>query len=61
MAEIKFDHAVIYNGVLYPANTPIEEKKTVAKATVSETEKVEAPKKATKKAGVKGNDNGGTI
>ena len=22
----KFDHAVIYNGVFYPANTPIEVK-----------------------------------
>ena len=24
---IKFDHAVIYNGVYYPANTEIEEKR----------------------------------
>lgn len=39
-----YDHAVIYNGVIYPANTPIEE-------TV-ETEKV---KKPTKKA-VKSDD-----
>lgn len=27
MAKIKFDHAVIYNGVLYPAGAEIEEKK----------------------------------
>lgn len=27
MAKIKFDHAVIYHGVYYPANTEIEEKK----------------------------------
>ena len=26
METVKFDHAVIYNGVLYPANTPIEVK-----------------------------------
>lgn len=26
MAKIKFDHAVIYNGVFYPANTEIEAK-----------------------------------
>lgn len=24
-----YDHAVIYNGVFYPANTPIEEEKAV--------------------------------
>lgn len=39
-----YDHAVIYDGVFYPANTPIEVKET--------TEKVaETPKK--KKGGVK--------
>ena len=26
MAKIKFDHAVIYNGVIYPADTEIEVK-----------------------------------
>ena len=26
MAKIKFDHAVIYNGVFYSANTEIEKK-----------------------------------
>lgn len=33
--EKTFDHAVIYNGVLYPANTPIKVKEV----------KTEAPKK----------------
>lgn len=44
-----YDHAVIYNGVLYPAYTEIEvkEEKTV------ETETVKKPKKKA----VKSNDN----
>lgn len=42
-----FDHAVIYNGVLYPANTPIE---------VKEEKAVETPKTTAKKGGAK-NDN----
>lgn len=29
-----FDHAVIYNGVFYPPNTPIEEKEPEKKAVV---------------------------
>ena len=45
-----FDHAVIYNGVLYPANTPIKVKETKAAEKAAET-----PKKATK-GGAK-NDN----
>ena len=53
-----YDHAVIYNGVLYPANTPIEVKEE--KATVSEKETVETPKKPAKKGGVK-NDDKGTV
>ena len=56
MGKIKFDHAVIYDGVFYPANTPIEEKKVVA-----EKETTETPEKVTKKAGAKDNDNKGTI
>lgn len=43
MAKIKFDHAVIYHGVYYPANTEIEEKKD---------------KKQDKKEQVNTNDNG---
>lgn len=39
MAKIKFDHAVIYNGVLYTANTEIEEKEP-EKETKSEKETV---------------------
>ena len=42
MAKI-FDHAVIYGGKFYPANTPIEE--TTEKNTV-----VDKPKKTAKKA-----------
>ena len=38
-----FDHAVIYDGVLCPANTPIEVKEV----------KAEAPKKAAQKGGAK--------
>lgn len=44
--EIKtFDHAVIYNGTFYPANTPIK---------VADKEKEETPVKK----GVKQNDKG---
>jgi hypothetical protein len=43
-----YDHAVFYNGVLYPANTPIEEKEVVANYETTET-----PKKPTKKGGGK--------
>lgn len=50
MAKI-YDHAVIYNGVLYPANTPIKEKKVA-----SENETTERPKKSVEKAGAKDND-----
>lgn len=47
MAEITFDHAVIYNGVFYPANEKIiaDDKK------VKEAE--ETPKEKNKKKGVK--------
>ena len=38
-----FDHAVIYNGVLYPANTPIKVKEAKAADKAAE-----APKKAAK-------------
>lgn len=44
-----FDHAVIYNGVLYPANTPIEVKE---KAVTEENTVTETPKKA-KRGGAK--------
>ena len=44
-----YDHAVIYNGVLYPANTPIEVKE-------EKPVKTETVKKPTKKA-VKSDDN----
>ncbi len=44
MSTITFDHAVIYNGVLYPANTPITE------------DKPKTEKKPTKKGGAKDND-----
>ena len=40
-----YDHAVIYNGVLYPANTPIEDK---AEKGVKKT--------ASEKGGAKKND-----
>ena len=49
-----YEHAVIYNGVLYPANTPIEvkeEKQAVKKETV---------KKSAKKT-VKNDDTTGTV
>lgn len=56
MAKTKtYPHAVIYGGVFYPANTPIE---VVEKEDVSE--KKEAPKKTTKKAVAK-DDNKGTV
>ena len=42
-----YDHAVIYNGVFYPANTPIE---------VKEEKSAETVKKPAKKA-VKSDDN----
>lgn len=45
-----YDHAVIYNGVFYPANTPIE----VKEATSSKKEQVEPPTK--KKGGVKNDE-----
>lgn len=45
MAKV-YDHAVIYNGVLVPANTPIEEKAGTTKA----------PKTANEKGGAKQND-----
>lgn len=45
----KFPHAVIYNGVFYPANTPIEEPEE--KVEKEPEEKVEKPK------GRKKNDN----
>ena len=46
-----YDHAVIFNGVFYPANTPIEVKEE--KTTETKTETV---KKPAKKA-VKSDDN----
>ena len=50
----KFDHAVIYNGKFYPANTPIEvdEEKPVDQATpeTAGVEQTEAPKPKTEKA-----------
>lgn len=45
-----YDHAVIYNGVYYPANTPIEVKE---EKTISKKETVEKPKKKA----VKSDDN----
>lgn len=51
MATKIFDHAVIYNGVFYPANTPIEDKNETK--TVSKEEIVETPKKPAKKGGAK--------
>lgn len=66
MSKIKFDHAAIYGGVFYPANTPIEVKEDKApeqgdtEAPVNE--ETEAPKKAKgKKAGAKDNDNSGAV
>ena len=63
MAKTKtFPHAVIYNGVFYPANTEIkvaEEKATVditVDKAVDETVAKPKPKKAVKK-----NDNEGTV
>lgn len=50
MAKI-YDHAVIYNGIFYPANTPIEVKDE--KPVVANTETTETPKKPAKKGGVK--------
>ena len=38
----KFSHAVIYNGVFYPANTPIEEPEEV-KEPEQEPEEVKEP------------------
>lgn len=59
MGKITFDHAAIYGGVLYPANTPIEVKETPKnKALQGDTE---APKKVTKKAGAKDNDDSATV
>lgn len=46
MAKIKFDHAAIYNGVFYPANTEIEVKEP-KKAKAPETTE---PKKETVKS-----------
>lgn len=49
-----YDHAVIYNGVFYPAGASIEcaeEKKAV-------TEPTETPKKAARKGGAKKHDGG---
>lgn len=40
MAKVKFDHAVIYNGVFYPADTEIE---------VKEPKKAEPKKEAVTK------------
>lgn len=48
MAKIKFDHAVIYNGVLYPANTEIEKKEPKQAKEAETTEQ--------KKETVKSND-----
>lgn len=55
MGNKTYDHAVIYDGVLYPANTPIEEKKVVEKKAT------ETVRKASKKAGTKNDDNDGTV
>lgn len=52
MAQKTFPYSVIYNGVLYAANAPIEVKEQKATAP-----KAGATKKPTKKAGVK-NDEG---
>lgn len=53
MATITFSHAVIWNGEIIPANTPIEvEEETNSEETENEdtkTEETEAPKKNTKK------------
>jgi hypothetical protein len=49
-----YDHAVIYGGKFYPANTPIEVKEE--KPVVANNETTEKPKKPTKKGGVKNDD-----
>ena len=45
-----YDHAVIYNGTFYPANTPIEEKVEIPVVKSSEGG---SDKKPTKKGGGK--------
>lgn len=47
MANIKFDHAVIYNGKFYPADTEIE---------VKEPKKAAEPKEPKKEAVTKNDD-----
>lgn len=48
-----YNHAVIYNGIFYPANTPIE----VEDKKAETAEKSSVVEKPTKKGGVK-NDKG---
>ena len=59
MATIKFDHAAIYGGVLYPANTEIKVKEPKKAAEPKEPEK-EAVKKNDKRTstGPKSRNNG---
>ena len=55
MAIKTYNHAVIYNGTFYPANSPIEVEEVKTTEPIKIPEK--SPKKSTKKAGVK-HDNG---
>lgn len=48
MAKI-FEHAVIYNGVFYPPNTPIEDEE-VAKNVTTEKAVVENDKRTVRKS-----------
>lgn len=55
-----FDHAVIYGGVLYPANTPIEItelKKESTEEKKSEEEVNANDKRASRKSGTRSKDN----
>lgn len=55
MSKKTFNYAVIYNGVFYPANTPIEIKDKVAQEIKAEKPEIEIEAKPEKKA-VKAND-----
>lgn len=49
MPKITFDHAVIYNGVFYPANTEIEAKEPKKEAKPTEKAVSENDGRASKK------------
>lgn len=57
MATKSYDHAVIYNGKFYPANTPVPvaEEATEEKVDISDTEAV--AEEATEEKAVKQNAN----